>query len=440
MKNKTRAFIVWAGIIAISLLPVLLWGTLGPGFSQAFSSYAHFTHDFGVLFGLIGMTMFALTFVFSTKWGFIENLVGGLDKSYLVHGVLGGTALITIMAHPIFLVLRFIPHQMSTAAKYILPSAHFWNVNFGIIALTGFIVLIFMTLFMRLKYQKWKFSHEFLGGVFILAVLHTLTIRNGVAQGNIFTGYMTYIIIISTLGLVSFFYSLFFHRRPSKNFMYQVKDIKKMADYFEITMSPKGKELDYSAGQFIFLRFFNRKLSKEFHPFSIASKSNAKNIVIVVKKLGDYTKKLDHLEVGDDVSIRGPHGKFSYKLYSKEKQVWIAAGVGITPFLGMAQDVMCDNNFSGSVDLFYSVQSEQSLLGKEIFERANHSGKFNFYPWFSDKNGRINGEIIFEKVKRDKNKHFFICGSSKFKEDIIKTLLENEVSKNNIHEEAFDFK
>lgn len=435
---QTKTVIGWGVLLFISIIPVFLWAYLGPGAAEFFD-YSSITHSLGELFGLVGMTMFALTFVLSTRISFIEDIFGGLDKVYITHGIMGGTALILILAHPIFLVLKFIPSQIGLAATYLLPSSY-WSVNFGIIALVGIMALIYITLFVKIKYNRWKYTHEFLGAMFFLAVLHIFMVRDTVSQDNIFAGYYVYAAIVSFIGLAAFSYSLFIKDRLFKNAVYTLKSLENQGNVFRITLEPEHKPISYKSGQFIYVRFYNENIPKEAHPFSIASKSNSDNILIVVKKLGDYTSKLEHLRKGDKVSVEGPYGRFNYKQYAKRDQIWIAAGIGVTPFLGMAQDIENDSDLEGKITLFYSVKDSADLIGYDTFKNiSERTHKFKFIPWISSTQCRINAKTIYDLSGGFKGKEFFLCGPEAFKESIIPCLIEQGVPEDHIHEEVFNF-
>ncbi len=439
---KTRQFIGWAAIIIISLIPAFLWFRFGPGLAD-FRSYGNIVHSFGELFGLVGMTMFALTFVLSTRIKFIENIFGGLDKVYVVHGILGGTALLLILFHPIFLVMKFIPSNIKLAAIYLMPSSY-WSVDFGILALLGLIVLVYITLFVKMRYHKWKFTHEFLGAVFILAVLHIFLVRGTVSSDYIFHGYYIYATAVSVLGIGAFCYSLFLKKRFIKNAVYSVSKIKQTQNFLEIDLTPEHKPLHYNSGQFIFVRFYNENLSDEPHPFSIASRSDSEVIRIIVKKLGDFTERLTHLKIGDKVSIEGPYGKFNVHTSKNRDQIWIAAGVGVVPFIGLAEDLLehaTKRSEKQRINLYYAAKNAEDFIGHETFtELARVFPNFKFILWESSKKGRLTLESIKNIEGEIKNKEFLMCGPAKFKEDIFTNLINLGVEKSHIHEEIFDFR
>ena len=429
-------------IVLLSLTPIFLLFQFGP--SANLLSYSDLTQKLGQVAALVGVTLFALTFVLSTRLRFIEDLFGGLDKVYMMHGIMGSIALILLLFHPILLVLKFIPANFNLAAKYLLPGSY-WSVNFGIIALLGLATLVGITLYSRWKYQDWKYSHEFMGAVFMIVVLHIFLVRNQGARDYIFNGYYIFTTIVATIGIVSFMYSLLLRKNIAEHRTYHVKHIQAIGNVYDITFSPEKDALKYKSGQFIFLRFLSKKISHEPHPFSIASKSDDPELKVYIKKLGDFTAELSNLKIGDKAIIEGPYGKFNYNYTDSQlDQVWIAGGIGITPFIGMAQDLEMDwdeKNIKNKVTLFYAVNSEDELIALDIFKSIEKKhDNFRIIPWIKDKNGYLDAKIIKEHSGSVKNKDFYICGPPGMKSILAQGLMDSGVKESKIIMEDFSFR
>ena len=294
-------------ITILSLIPIFLLFAYGPA-PKALLSYSEVTHKIGQMAALVGVTLFALSFVLSTRFKIIEKAFGGLDRVYVVHGIIGSTALVLLLFHPIFLVLKFIPANLNLAATYLLPGTY-WSVNFGIIALLGLATLVGITLYSRMRYHVWKFTHEFMGLLFGIAVLHIFLVRNEAARDYIFHGYYIFATIVASIGIASFIYSLVLRRSMAKHKMCRIKDIQLHDNVYEFTFSPEDDAMRYRSGQFVFLRFFSKKISSEPHPFSIASRSDDPELKIYIKRLGDYTSELDNIKIGDKVKAGFRTGK-----------------------------------------------------------------------------------------------------------------------------------
>lgn len=431
-----KAFWAWLIVVIISLLPVAALIFLGPAKTNL-SAFGNLTHALGQISGLIGTTLFTLTFILSMRLNFIEEAFGGLDKVYKAHAIMGGLALLLILFHPLLLVAKFIPNNPSLAASYLLPGSH-WSINLGVIALLGLLLLLIVTFFIGLKYNLWKLSHKLLGIIFILAMLHIFLVRETVAADYIFRGYYTYVIITAAIGIGAFLYSLF-AKGALKRAPYTVLSIKQKNHVYDITLEPVKKALNYKAGQFVFLSFRSRKIGREYHPFSIACKTGEKNIRVVIKSLGDFTKKLEHVKKGDIVVVEGPYGRFNCRKTGID-QIWIAGGIGITPFIGLAED-FASKKPSIKVDLYYTVRHPDEFINLEEFkELENRNKNFRLFIRCSETEGRLELCDIESQCNDLKQKEFFICGPQGLKDAMISALMAKGVARDKIFSEEFNFK
>jgi predicted ferric reductase len=441
MKSKT--LFGWIGLMIICFTPAALLLMLRPA-PPADTTFANVTHIIGQLCALIGTTMFALTFVLSTRWKWIEEIFDGLDKVYRVHAVLGGNALILLLFHPIFLVMKFIPERFDLASKYIIPGGYI-SVDLGIYALLTMILLLVFTFYSNMKYHIWKISHKFLGIVYIAAVFHIFMVASDVARDYIFAGYYIYAGVVGFIGISAFLYALLIKSSPLREAEYIIESVKtKDAGVFDLTFIPKGTPIRYRSGQFIFIRFLNDSLSREAHPFSVASPSNSPSIRVMIKGLGDFTSKLTVLKAGNKFKIEGPYGRFSFPRFKNSYEVWIAGGIGITPFLGMAQDLKENSkeNYKRKVDLYYSVVNANEYVEIEDLRmvESTSNGIFRLIPWLSSEKGFLSAESI-EKISNGlKNKVFYLCGPADMKNAIKEGLIKKGIPKERIIEEDFAFR
>jgi predicted ferric reductase len=153
--------------------------------------------------------------------------------------------------------------------------------------------------------------------------------------------------------------------------------------------------------------------------------------------LGQYTAQLQNLKIGAEARIEGPFGVFSYLKSKNKEQVWIAGGIGITPFLSMAKSLI-DKSYK--IDLYYCVNTKSEMVFLEEFKKISFQNEnFKIIPVCSDVDGRINIKIINKFSGNILKKDFFLCGPGAMMQGTRSILLENNVLSGNIHSEEFSF-
>ncbi|MFA8451938.1 MAG: ferric reductase-like transmembrane domain-containing protein [Bacteroidales bacterium] len=382
-------------------------------------SWFNFSRIFGEVLSSWVVTVFAANFLMATRSRWVEKIFGGLDKMYLIHRRAAIIATVLILAHFIFVprdLIEFTPGKPMGFYAMIL-------------ILIGVIVSAVPFFKKKIPYHKWLNFHKLMGIFYVLAVIHGIMVNSLIKELPITR---IYVFGMSFIGVGAWFYKAFLFGLFNKRLFYSIVSIKSLgAGITELLIHPKDKALLYTAGQFAFFTF--PKISKrEQHPFTISSHPLNENLRITVKNLGDYTAKLNNLSVGDKAIIEGPYGMFSSK-YAKE-QVWIAGGIGITPFLSLAKDI-----YTHPVKLYWSVNNETEAVYKdELYEIAKDNPNFEFSVWHSDENGFL----TIDKLNIDdiEKKSFFICGPEPLKKSLMKQLSEKGVIMANIYDEEFAFR
>ena len=136
----------------------------------------------------------------------------------------------------------------------------------------------------------------------------------------------------------------------------------------DVHLRPLGKPLDFRPGQFAMI-YLEAKDGWHRHPFTISGSPGDKSIRITVKALGDHTTRLpEAVQPGMPAVVSGPYGTFD-RLRGTDRQVWIAGGVGVAPFLSWLRSL--DGELMESVDFFTSPR----LAGRRLPTRLKQPRK-----------------------------------------------------------------
>ncbi|MGH2827309.1 MAG: ferredoxin reductase family protein, partial [Actinomycetota bacterium] len=392
-------------IVVACALPLALWAQAAP-FGLRFGDSAATLRSIAVLCGLAGITAFACNLVIGGRFAVLEPLFGSLDRMYRVHHRTGVTSFLLLLAHGALMLASAATDSLGAAVRLVLPSPN-WTVTLGALALLAMSIVIGLTLYARLGHEVYLWVHRFFGAVFALGALHAFRTPGTKALSPALTIYLA---IAVTAGFAAYAYRSLLGDLLVRRRYFRVTGINRRGgEVSEITLDPLDSQLDFTPGQFVFLTFQSRSMSeqfrpfsreregqselvslragairKQFHPFSITSSPARRELQVAIKASGDYTGALRHLEVGDQAWIEGPYGRFSHLHVESRRQIWIAGGIGVTPFLSMARSL----EPSYDVDLYYATKSRSVAYFIDDFEALarDHPGlHLTVYP--EDENG-----------------------------------------------------
>ncbi|WP_155305885.1 ferredoxin reductase family protein [Desulfosarcina widdelii] len=135
----------------------------------------------------------------------------------------------------------------------------------------------------------------------------------------------------------------------------------------------KGAAMAYFPGQFAFVSFTSQILSREPHPFTLASTpSRPGTIQFAIRHCGDWTRQVETLAIGDRAYLQGPFGRFGHLLQASGQQelIMIAGGIGITPMLSMLR-FMADHGDPRPITLIWSNRTRTQLVFTEEFQHLS---------------------------------------------------------------------
>ena len=395
-------------------------------------------------FGLVGLMIIATSFILAARYNWITKPFG-LDAVMLFHrrmALLGFCAIIVHLA-----LLSYL--NIGLLTRLWLP----WHLELGRIAillLTAQIVVSVYRAGLRLEFEKWRLTHRLLGfAVLVVAFVH------GLLSSGAFAPWPSRVVVLTVVAAAfwSIAWSQMFRPRRLKNYRYRVDAVNEInSGLWQVKLTPadRGRSVRYSPGQFAFFHFHRSGTDApgEEHVWTIASSpSEPDGLMLAIKELGDFTRTIGRSKPGDAVTVHGPFGRFSHRFHSHaDDLVFIAAGIGITPFRSMIRWITdcCENR---RVLLLYANRSARDIaFGEELSacqDRSNGNVRVVHVlsrpdeSWQGEK-GHINIELIRKYCSGDlTGKSFWICGPGAFTGKMIQALREAGVRAEKIHNEAF---
>ena len=429
----------YSGIAIITILaavPGIIWAYQAAT-PNSFSSLGTVTLSIGKLLGLSGMALFSLNFMLAARLKYTEPLFRGLHRAYVVHHFVGGLALIFILFHPMFLTLQYLTISLQSAGSFLLSTLTELDKFLGELALATMLLLLILTFYLKLPYQLWKLTHKFMGLAYFFASLHVLLIPSDISDIPLLRGYMMVLIAAAYLCIL---YRTVFRQFTVPRFRYHVAKVLQVnPQVVEITMSPVKQKMQYRSGQFVFVEFHARGIRWEDHPFSIVSEPTEPNLRITVKSVGDFTETLKQLHGAEPVLLEGPFGRFTFNSIGNPKQLWIAGGIGITPFLGMIRQLEKERVPAGTnVILYYVVNKpNEAVFLEELKGIAEKFSFFKLVPYFAEERGRINGGIVEEGTRDLSERDILLCGPPPMMYALRRQLVSLGINNQKIHSEEF---
>lgn len=417
-------------IIALVILNILVWIVFTPiddGRPNFLRQHA------GETIGSNNLVLMAISLFLSTRPKWAEKYFGGLDKMYMTHRHTGTAAFLLIFAHVLTVPI--------TTTGWALGN------YLGVIAFTGIVTIVLITLAPRIPflnkltgadYEDWKKLKRFIGIFFILGFIHSLTIPSALDAKIAITWTMIFFII----GTVSYLYTEVFGAFLKQYLPYSVEAVKHPNNSTtEVTLRAKKEAIQkHRSGQFLFVRFPNEKILNESHPFTISSAPAEDTLRLTIKASGNFTRDLfSTLKAGTDAVIEGPYGMFNYKT-GGPKQIWIAGGIGLTPFLSFLRDM--DGNLAHDVDFYYTVRHpEEAVFVDEIEAVDKKNPRLKVYIRYSAKDGSLSIDDILKNAGGNvTDRHVYLCGPLPMIQAFEKKFLDLGVPKGNLHYEEFNFR
>jgi predicted ferric reductase len=393
----------------------------------------------GIAVGSAAIVAMGIALVLSARPRVIEPVFGGLDRMYVVHKWLGIAALGLMILHDLLE-----PEVEDFVTETNLGE---FAADIGEFAFYGFIALIAVSWIKRvpfinleLPWPLWRFTHRFMGLLFAIAAFHQLAIDKPAGVDPMLALYLN---TFSLAGLVAWVFTQFINPflRPRD---YTLETVTRHGTATEIALRPTGRGMRWRPGQFAFISVPGSGPCSglhDAHPFTIASAPRVDgSLHFGIKALGDWTRRLPGTLVsGQRLRVEGPYGRFLFRR-RVPRQVWLAGGIGITPFLAWAE-ALTDVDRQ-QIALIWAVATHDEAFAADRLRAiaARHPG-LSVQVVASRTEGRLTAERLVAMVPFDiAGAELFFCGSGGLRDGIVTELKAMGHAPRRVHSEAFELR
>lgn len=264
--------------------------------------------------------------------------------------------------------------------------------------------------------------------------------------------------------------------QPHEFFLRLLKKEKIAANTYSFFFDQLNHHFNFSPGQYVktFLDFQIESGQTNNRSFTICSAPLQKEILMITIKIDEksssFKQKMNSVKVGEKVRFFGPMGMFILPQESERPLVFLAGGIGITPFHSMLLQASA-THYQRSITLFVSFKSEKEMLFfDELTEIAKNHPTINVvytttrqssfqqgsarpesigeidpgvtsFPRMTNKRagetGRISEQLLKKYVTNPSDADYMICGPTEMVVSMLDMLDDMKISLQQIKEEVF---
>lgn len=433
-----------AVIVALVAGYAVLWFAARPG-GQPATSYV------GQFFGAEAVLLLSIGLVLISTLPWVEIWFDGIDRAAIWHRRVAISGVVLLIPH---IVLAANPHRSSLGPPL------------AIIGVAGLLILAGWAILPRWRamlpgvlhgpvlairdapgvrqlrravggYERWRYVHRATGLFVAAGFAHGLLDGTPFAHSPLLRWTL---VAIGGTGLAFYVYREVLARRFVPLLDYQVDSVRQVGSGIaEVTLVPLGRPVAFAPGQFAML-FLEGKDGWHRHPFTITSSPRERVLSFAIKALGDDTSQLqDFVQPGMPAVIGGPFGRFNHEKGTGH-QLWIAGGIGVTPFLSWLR-ALDDHPLRGTVDFFYLSSSADIPYAEEIKALADSHVMVHLHLVNTGSEGHLTAERVMATIGKNPNTlSVFLCGPAGMVRSFQTGFRHAGVASRHIHREYFDLR
>lgn len=437
--GATRARLGWIWILIyllVGITPLLVARTADapPG--------REFWLEFSVGLGFVGLALLGLQFATVSRFQVVDATYG-VDVLLRFHRWIAIVAFAFVLAHPAIIVIRD-PSMLGI----LNPVTADWQARFGqlsIIALAALIATSIWRSRLRLRYEVWRVIHGVLAVTVIVAALAHIFMVGHYIDGPVkrTLWIAMSVVLIALMVNVYIVQPLRLRERP-----WEVVEVRpERGSAWTLEIRPRGHAgVEFSPGQFAWIRVRRSPFAVREHPFSFASSAEHDgSLSFGIKEAGDFTSTIGSLHPGERVYLDGPYGAFTYERDEGSRLVFLVGGIGITPVLSMLR-TLADRGDTRPCLLLYGSESWDEITYREeltdLEQRMNltvvHVLEDPAEDWHGE-SGFIDEDLLTRHLgERPPPAQYLLCGPPPMIEQVEGLIVAHGVPPDSIDHEFFD--
>lgn len=224
--------------------------------------------------------------------------------------------------------------------------------------------------------------------------------------------------------------------KSSLSMIVQVKSKTQEADdvvRFEL-VDPHGRELPaFTAGAHLDVQT-DAEHMRQYSLSNVPSESHRYQIAVLRESnsRGGSIAMHDKVKEGDLIQISAPRNHFALEK-SAQRTLLLAAGIGITPLLSMAQELDAEGK---AFELHYTAKTRSKMAFLNDISASPFADKVQFY--FTQEEGGARPDIAALAATPDANTHLYVCGPNGFIDSVMETFKASGWSSKQLHTEYFE--
>jgi predicted ferric reductase len=399
------------------------------------------------LTGLWAFSLMSLAIVLATRPAWLERPLGGMDRIYRLHKWAGILAIA-------FAALHWIVEMSDDLVKTVfgrdgrLPKAHedgFFEImrdvgeDLGEWAIYALLAMLVLTLWRRFPYRPWRTVHHLMPVIYGMLAIHAAFLAP-LGYWTSAVGAMLAFFIAA--GTVSGVRALSGRIGRARQVGGRIESVREQAPSLtEVVCRLDDGWRGHAPGQFAFVTFDRIEGA---HPFTIACADRGdRRITLQIKGLGDYTRGLAaRLHAGQPVRVEGPYGRFDYRRGARRsEQIWIAGGIGVTPFLAWLESLHEAPAEAPVADFYYCTRRRD---GDPFVARLESLcaalPTIRLHVVSADRDRRLTAAVLHARHAGKRRPEIWFCGPRPFAESLRDGLRELGMGRVRFHQEAFELR